>query len=468
MSESASRTLDLRGEVCPFTSVRARLALEELPAGETLRILVDHEPASRNVPRSIVEWGQSVSGLCEVEPGLWEITVAKTTDDSAPTLNSLSIYLDHNATTPVDERVRDAMLDALTRLHGNPSSLHAAGRAARAAIEQARRQVAAMVGGEAHEVVFTSGGTEAATLGIIGLARIARQQGRPAVAIAPAIDHPATHGALAALAELGYSVITAPVDSGGRVDSDAVAELCAEGAGLLALSLANHEIGTVQPVAELADIAHQHGTLVYCDAVQAAGKLAISCADLDVDALAISAHKFYGPKGVGALWVKAELGLRALVAAGHQERERRPGTENSAGIVGMGEAARLCSSDWLPLQAGIARLRDRLEAELVASCDAHINGAAPRVANTTNLSFPGALGDVVASALDLYGIATSTGAACTSGVARPSPVLLALGLAPERAAEAVRFSLGVTTDADAIDATVAALPAIVARARRYR
>ncbi len=470
MSQSSpSRVLDLRGEVCPFTSVRARLAVEELPAGAILRIIVDHEPASRNVPRSIVEWGQQVSGVSEIEPAVWEITVAKTTGDAVATGETLSIYLDHNATTPVDARVRSAMVDALTRLHGNPSSIHAAGRAARAAIEQARRHVATMIGGESHELVFTSGGTEAAALGILGLARIARHKRRPAVAIVPAIDHPASHGAVAALAEFGFTVVTAPVDSGGLIDSEALAGLCAHGASLLALSLANHELGTVQPVAELTEIAHQHGALVYCDAVQGAGKLAISCADLGVDALAISAHKFYGPKGVGGLWARADLGLSALISAGHQERERRPGTENSAGIVGMAAAAGLASSDWLPAQQAIAKLRDRLEGELVAACDARVHGGEhPRVANTTNIGFPGARGDVVAGALDLHGIAVSTGSACTSGVGKPSPVLLALGLAPERAEEAVRFSLGVATSTADIDATVAALPAIVARARRYR
>ncbi len=462
-------TLDLRGEVCPFTSVRTRLALEPLPPGARLTVLVDHEPAVRNVPRSAAEWGDRVLGVAPRGDGVWAIEIARHGEAGRPAAETARVYLDHNATTPPAPEVCQAMADALANLPGNPSSIHAEGRATRAAIEQARREVAALIGGAATGVVFTSGGTEASFLAILGLAELARAAGRPPVALAAAIDHPATAGAVAALTNRGFTAKTVPVDRDGAIDPDQVEALCRRGAGVLAVALANHELGTIQQVAAIAAAAHRHGALVFCDAVQAAGKLAVDAPALGVDALAISAHKFYGPKGVGALWVRPGLELTAPIEGGHQERGRRPGTENSAGIIGMGVAARRAAEVGLAAQPAITALRDSLEARILALPESRIHGAgAPRVGNTSNFAFAGALGEVVAGALDLAGIAVSTGAACTSGMTRPSPVLLALGLPPERAAEGVRVSLGLANTAADIDRLADALPEIVDRARRHR
>jgi len=380
----------------------------------------------------------------------------------------MRVYLDHNATTPLDPRVR-AAVEAALDLVGNPSSVHAEGRRARDAVEAARREVAALVGGAAEEVVFTSGGTEADALGVIGLARLARAQGRPAVVLVPAIEHPAVLGAAETLATEGFRIDTVAVDADGVVDAGAVAQQCAAGAAVLAVALANHELGTVQDVAGLAASARACGVRVHCDAVQAAGKLPIDVGALGVDTLALSAHKLYGPKGVGALWVAREHDLAPLIAGGHQERERRPGTENAPGIVGFGAAAALAAQEGLAAQPRVRMLRDRLEGELLRIDGARVHArAAPRVSNTVNAGFDGALGEVVVAGLDLVGVAVSTGAACTSGTVEASPVLLALGMTPARAGEAVRLSLGTGTTESDIKVVLEVLPEIVRRARMHR
>jgi cysteine desulfurase len=380
----------------------------------------------------------------------------------------MRVYLDHNATTPLDPRVRQAIAGALA-VTGNPSSVHAEGRRARDAVETARRQVAALLGARIEDIVFTSGGTEADALGVIGLGRLARAAGRPAVALVPAIEHPAVHGAASALASEGFRVDAVAVDENGVIDAGALSSGCAAGAAVLAVSLANHELGTVQDVPALARIARDAGVLVHCDAVQAAGKLAVDVAALGADAVAISAHKIYGPTGAGALWIDARHGIAPLVAAGHQERERRPGTENVPGIVGFGEAARWAAGEGLAAQGRVRELRDALETGVRGIEGARVHGAgAARVANTLNVGFDGALGEVVVAALDLAGFAVSTGAACTSGTVQPSPVLLGVGVGEERAREAVRFSLGVGTTRDEVEALLEVLPGIVARAREFR
>jgi cysteine desulfurase len=385
-------------------------------------------------------------------------------------LPTLRIYLDHNASTPVAAEVRQLMIAAL-EVHGNPSSIHAEGRAARDWIERSRRHVADLLGGRPEEVVFTSGGTEADCLGLVGLARHGRAAGRPARVLASAIEHPAITGALAALVADGFEAVWLPVDSAGRLDLDALERACHTGAAAAALALANHEIGTIQDVRAAAAVCHRHGVLLHCDAVQAAGKLPIHALDLGADTLAISAHKIHGPKGVGALWVRAGLDLAPLIAAGHQERERRPGTENLAGIAGMGEAARLARLHGATWAAHVRGLGESLEAGLlglgIGGVRIHGQGA-PRVGNTINAGFDGALGEAVVAALDLAGFAASTGAACTSGSVEPSPVLLGLGLAPERAVEAVRFSLGRDNTAGDVRALLEVLPDIVVRARQFR
>jgi cysteine desulfurase len=374
-------------------------------------------------------------------------------------------YLDYNATTPVDPRVRDAMAAALDRF-GNPSSLHAEGRLARDAVEAARRAVGELYGGAASGVIFTSGGTEADVLAVTALARAARAAGRPARIVSSPLEHPAIQGALDALAADGFAIARVPVDGAGRIDPEEVRRALAGGAALATFALVNHEIGNVYDVARFAELAHAAGAFIHCDAVQAAGRLPIDVRALGVDALAISAHKIHGAKGTGAAWVRAGIEIAPFVSGGHQERGLRPGTENVAGIVGFGEAARIARAESVADALRIAALRDRLEAGLLAIAGARVHGdRAARVANTINVAFEGAAGELVVTSLDLEGVAASTGAACTSGSLAPSPVILALGQPRARALESVRLSLGrETTDAD-VDRVLAILPPIVARIR---
>jgi cysteine desulfurase len=366
------------------------------------------------------------------------------------------IYLDFNATAPLGDHVRAAMTAAMAD-PGNPSSVHAEGRRARDHLERARNQVAHLLGRAREQVVFTSGGTEANVLGILGLSAVAEHRGLPRVVAVTAIDHPSLRGAVAALVARGWQIRTLGVTADGALEVGPLA-----GAGLVAVSAANHELGTVAGPEVLA-AARLAGALVHIDAVQAAGKLAL--ADLDADALVISAHKLGGPQGTGALAIACDDGL-PLVDAGHQERGRRPGTENTLGIVGFGAAAETADPAAWP---AIGALGDRLEAGLRRIPGVRIHGdGAPRIGGTINAGFAGARGESIVIALDLAGIAASTGAACTSGSIQPSPVLLGLGLSPDQAREAVRFSLGRTTTAGEIDAVLERLPAIVARARAHR
>jgi len=350
-------------------------------------------------------------------------------------------------------------------LIGNPSSLHAEGRAARDVVEIARRHVAGLVGVTPDELVFTSGGTEADCLGVVGLSRAARRAGQPARVVTTALEHPAIVGATRGLLDEGFSVEQVAVDRHGRIDLDDLARRLAGSGGVVAVSAANHEIGTVQDLAAVTTMAHAAGWLVHVDAVQAAGKL--SLVDMTAaDAVALSAHKIGGPKGAGALWVRRGIDLAPLWAAGHQERERRAGTENVVGIAGFGAAAAAVDTSTF---AAVAALAQRLEAGLEAIEDVTIHGkGAPRIGNTVNARFAGALGEAVVIALDLAGIAASTGAACTSGSVAPSPVLLGLGVAPEAAREAVRFSLGAGNTEEEVERILEILPGIVARARRFR
>jgi cysteine desulfurase len=345
------------------------------------------------------------------------------------------IYLDHNATTPLCSAARAAMMRVLDGEFGNPSSIHAEGRRARQVVEAARDQVAALVGGAAEEIVFTSGGTEADHLAMRLLG--------PEVVTSP-LEHPAVLGAA------GSARVR--VDEEGNIDPASIPE-----GRPLSIQLANHEIGNIFPIAD-----YKKSALFHCDAVQAAGKIAIDVRALGVDLLSISAHKIGGPKGVGALWVRRGVDLPPLHRGGHQERERRPGTENVAGIVGFGaaaeEARRLGHVD------EVRRLRDRLESGALA-LGARRNGSAVRVGNTTNLAWEGVPGELLVAALDLEGVAVSTGAACTSGSVQPSPVLRALGQPAARAKEGVRFSLGPGNTVEEVDRVLLLLPALIARIR---
>lgn len=357
---------------------------------------------------------------------------------------------------------------AALRAGGNPSSVHAEGRAARDLMERSRQRVAALIGAAPEEIVFTSGGTEADALGLVGLARLGRARGRRARVLLAPIEHPAVTGAARALAGEGFELRWLPVDPRGVVDLDALGRACAEGASAAALALANHELGTVQDVASAAALCHAHGVLLHCDAVQAAGKIPVDAAALGADTLAISAHKIHGPAGAGALRVSPGIDLAPLVPAGHQERGRRPGTENLAGVAGLGEAARQAREHGAAWAAHVRALSARLEEGLLALDRVCIHGrGAPRTGNTVNAGFDGALGETLVAALDLAGFAASTGAACTSGSVAPSPVLLGLGLPPQRAVQAVRFSLGRHNTAEEVRALLEVLPDILARARRF-
>jgi cysteine desulfurase len=379
------------------------------------------------------------------------------------------IYLDHNATTPLRGEVRTAMVEALD-LWGNPSSIHGPGRRARDAVERARRAVADLIEAAPEEIIFTSGGTEGDNLAIRGLALAAREArrgalGGPAHVVASAVEHPAVLGALNELAREEFAVTRLPVDRDGQLNpADLEAALRPETV-LVSIAAANHELGTVHAVGELAALARARGALFHTDAVQAAGRIPFGVGKGHLDAVTLSAHKLHGPKGVGAIYVRRGLALHPLVAGGHQERERRAGTENLVGIAGFGEACRLARADREESAARISGLRDRLEERLLAIPGARVHGRGRRVPGTLNVGFEGAEGGLVLVGLDLEGICVSTGAACTSGSLAPSPVLLALGLAPDRAREAVRFSLGRDTTADEIDRAAEVTAAVVARVR---
>jgi tRNA (5-methylaminomethyl-2-thiouridylate)-methyltransferase len=378
----------------------------------------------------------------------------------------MTVYLDHNATTPLAGEVIDAMTAALRDLSGNPSSAHAPGRAARAALEQARAEVAALVGATPEEIVFTSGGTEGNDLAIRGLCGGARAARGPGGlhGVSSAIEHPSVLGSLAAAA---IDLTWLPVGPDGAIAPESLHAALRPQTALVSLALANHELGNVYDLAAAAAIARGGGALFHADAVAAAGKIAIDVAALGVDALTLSAHKLHGPKGVGAVYLRRGAPFTPITGGGHQERERRAGTENVAGIVGFGVAARLARAALADGAARVAELRDRLEAALLAISGARRHGDRARcLPGTLNVGFPGAPGQLVAAALDLEGVSVSTGAACTSGSLAPSAVLLAAGLSPEEASCALRFGLGRDTTAAEIDRVAALVIEIVARVRR--
>jgi cysteine desulfurase len=373
------------------------------------------------------------------------------------------IYLDHNATTPLREEVAEAMARALRDRFGNPSSLHAEGAAARAALERARESVAALLGAEPDEVVFTSGASEANNAALAG-ALVGRAPGH---LVASAIEHPSVEAPLAALEAAGWRVTRVAPGAGGRVEAGALEQALRPDTGLVSLIWANNETGVLQPVEELAQLTRARGILLHVDATQRVGKLPLDLRRVPVDLLALSAHKFGGPKGSGALFVRRGLSLEPWLRGGAQERGRRGGTENVAGAVGLGVACALAARELPERAAEQARLRDRLWQGICAKVPRVVrNGDACAVLpNTLNAAFEGASAELLLQALDLEGVAVSAGAACASGSVEPSPVLLAMGLAPERARASLRFSVGHGNDDGQIDRVLALLPDLVARAR---
>ena len=370
-----------------------------------------------------------------------------------------AVYLDYNATAPVRPEVVRGMVDRLAE-PGNPSSVHGFGRAARAALDQARVRVAALVGATPERVVFTSGGSEANNLALHGPGA-----GRRVVS---AIEHVSVGDAAAARAG-GSEVV--PVDAEGRVDAAALDALLSAGGGpgLLCVMAANNETGVIQPVAELAARAREAGLRVHCDAVQAAGRAALDMKALGLDSLALSAHKIGGPTGVGALVLGEASEPEPLIVGGGQEHGRRAGTENVAGIVGFGIAAELAQAE-LERMAEIAALRDSLEHRLRAVCPelAVFGAGAPRLANTSCLAMPGLAAETQIMAFDLEGIALSAGSACSSGKVGPSHVLAAMGVGPELAGEAIRVSLGWASTRADTDRFVEVWRALYARAQGRR
>jgi cysteine desulfurase len=394
-----------------------------------------------------------------------------------------AVYLDHNATTPLDPRVRAAMLPWLGERWGNPSSLHGFGQAARNAVEEAREKVAALLGARPPEVVFTASGTEANNAVVAAAGRRAGHRGHLLVS---AMEHPSTAAAAAREEELGMEVTRvppaedtadgtpeetaedAPEDGfGGVVSAAAMAAELRPDTRLACLMLAQNELGTLQPVAEVAAACRERGIPLLCDAVQAVGKIPVDAAALGADYLVLGGHKFHGPLGAAALWVRAGAELEPLLVGGSQERRRRAGTENVPAIAGLGEAAAIAAAAIAARRAHLAALRDRFEAGLAGIPGAVVHCArSPRLPNTSHVGFAGIEGEALLIRLDLAGFAVSTGSACSSGTVEPSKTLLAAGFSPAQALSSLRVSFGIGNRAEEVDAFLAALQRESAELRR--
>ena len=382
------------------------------------------------------------------------------------------VYLDHSATTPVDPRVVAAMLPYLTEKFGNASSVHGFGQEARAAADRARRQVAAMVGARANEIIFTSGGTEANNLAIRGVCELAEAHGRHI--ITSSIEHPSVRGAIESLEKRGWLVTRLPVYDDGIVRIEDVHTALRPDTVLISVMMANNEIGTIQPIKEIGELVkeerqrdHRHLWL-HTDAVQAAGRLPIQVESLGCDLLSLSAHKIYAPKGTGALFLRRGVRLTAQQVGGHQERERRAGTESIANIVAFGAAAELASREMSERNQHTRRLRDLFERSVVQSIDdiAFNGDRERRLPHLSNISFRFIEGEGLLIHLDMQGVAVSTGSACSSGTLEPSPVIRALGRNEELARGAIRFSFGKDNTEEDVDYVLDVLTRAVENLRR--
>ena len=387
--------------------------------------------------------------------------------------NSMSqrrIYLDHSATTPLDPRVVEAMLPYFSENFGNASSVHGFGQQARAAVDRARRQVASLIGAKQNEVVFVSGGTEANNLALRGITELAASSRKHL--ITSAIEHPSVRGVCELLEKHGWEVTRLPVYRNGIVRIDDFRSALRDDTVLVSVMLANNEIGTIQPIHEIGSevrAARERGQKIWfhTDAVQAAGRLRVNVDELGVDLLTMSGHKLYGPKGIGALYVRRGVRLAPQTVGGHQERERRAGTENVAAIVGFGVAAKLASEEQDSRNEHDAALRDSFEKKVLESIEEiALNGDRERrLPHLSNISFRFIEGEGLLINLDLKGIAVSTGSACSSGTLEPSPVIRALGLTTEDARGSIRFSFGKENTIEDVDYTVEALRDAVGRLR---
>jgi cysteine desulfurase len=378
----------------------------------------------------------------------------------------MRVYFDYNATTPLAREVVDAVTESSTLLFGNASSVHYFGQQAKAALDTARSAVAALVNGDPSEIVFTSGGTEADNFAIRGAAEALEATGRRHL-VASAIEHEAVLNTFKALSRRGWRTTLLPVDQSGILMPSRLSEAVLDETAIVSVMHANNEIGTIQPIAELAAIAHARGALMHTDAVQSAGKIPVDVRALGIDLLSLSAHKFNGPKGVGALWIKRGTRVLPTMTGGKHERNRRAGTENVPAIVGMGVAATLARTKLSSEAPRIAMLRDRLEQGILRSVPGTaVNGARDaRVPNTTNISFDHVEAESLLIALDLDGVAVSTGSACSSGTLEPSHVLRAMGLPTHRTQNSLRFSLGTFSTEEEVDFVVGVLPRLVEKLR---
>ena len=376
------------------------------------------------------------------------------------------IYLDHSATTPVDPQVAELMMVYFTEYYGNPSSVHSFGRQVHKAIDEAREQVASLIGANPSEITFTSGGTEADNLAIQGAARASVKKGTHL--ITSAIEHHAVLDTFKYLAKNGYEITIVPVDEEGLVSVQDIEKAIRPDTILISIMHANNEVGSIQPVAEIGRVAREKGILFHVDAVQSLGKLPIDVNQMNVDLLTISSHKIYGPKGVGALYIRKGVRISPLIFGGSQERKIRSGTENAPGIIGFGKACELAGQRMADENIELVRLRDKLFDGILASIDrVKVNGprGAKRLPNNVNISVNFIEGESLLLSLDLVGIAGSSGSACTSGSLDPSHVLLAMGLSHEVAHGSLRLSLGRQNTDEEIDYVLQELPKIVQRLR---
>lgn len=376
------------------------------------------------------------------------------------------VYLDHSATTPVDEEVADLIRIYYTEKYGNPSSVHSFGREAKKALEEARLQVAALIGAKPEEITFTSGGTEADNLAILGMAEAGRGKGRHL--IISAIEHHAVLETAEYLEKMGYELTILPVNAEGIVELDSVGQALRPDTILVSVMHANNEVGAIQPIEEIGRIVREHGAVFHVDAVQTLGKIPVDVDKLGVDLLTMSAHKIYGPKGVGALYIRKGIRISSLLHGGGQEKKRRSGTENTPGIIGFGKACELAAQRMTEEAEKLKKLRDKLLNGIVERIDyVKINGPLGdlRLPNNVNVSINFVEGESLLLSLDMLGIAASSGSACTSGSLDPSHVLLAMGLSHEIAHGSLRFSLGRQNTEEDIDYVLENLPKIVERLR---
>ncbi|WP_206812671.1 cysteine desulfurase NifS [Paradesulfitobacterium ferrireducens] len=376
------------------------------------------------------------------------------------------VYLDHSATTPVDPEVASLMMTYYTEKYGNPSSIHSFGQEVRNAVEQARHQVAALIGAKPDEITFTSGGTEADNMAILGVADAYRKKGRHI--ITSAVEHHAVLDTCEYLAKNGFELTILPVNEEGIVSVEDLAQAIRPDTILISIMHANNEVGAIQPIADIGKLAQEHKVLFHVDAVQSLGKIPVNVKEMNVDLMTVSSHKIYGPKGVGALYIRKGIRLVPLFHGGGQEKKRRSGTENAPGIIGFGKACELAGRRMAAEAAELKILRDKLLQGILDKIDyVKVNGPLgdSRLPNNVNVSIRFVEGESLLLSLDMLGIAASSGSACTSGSLDPSHVLLAMRMPHEIAHGSLRFSLGRQNTEEDIDYVLEQLPKIVERLR---